>query len=462
MRKDACRSDRRASKPLYAALALGLALICTPNAASAQYASPEIAEALRSAGGDRDVRAFYRARGYQPLWVRGSALGPAADQLLELIHTAPADGLDPGDYRPRALVSAVDRARDGSPKALARAEMLLTRTFVDYVRDVRRPADVGITYVDRELAPSRANEQAILQAAAAAPSLELYLQNIGWMHPIYGQLRKALVASYDAAHAGGGSTQSRQREQMLVVNLERARALPTSNVGRYILVDAASARLWMYENGRVRDSMKVVVGKSSEQTPMMAANLRYALVNPYWNIPPDLARVRAQEVLRQGPSYLKKMGYQVFSDWSDNARVVDPSQVDWQGVAAGRHELPLRQLPGSTNAMGKVKFMMPNELGIYLHDTPERELLRKTDRRFSSGCVRVEDAPRLANWLFGRPLPLKSTKPDQRVDLPQPVPVYITYLTAMPEGQTVVYRADVYNRDGAQLAQLGNGRSGGR
>ena len=112
--------------------------------------------------------------------------------------------------------------------------------------------------------------------------------------------------------------------------------------------------------------------------------------------------------------------------------------------------------------MGKVKFMMPNELGIYLHDTPERELLKKADRRFSSGCVRVEDAQRLARWLFGKPLPAQSTKPDQRVDLPQPVPVYITYLTAMPEGQTVVYRADVYNRDGAQLAGLANGRSGGR
>ncbi len=389
-------------------------------------------------------------------------LGPEADQLLELIYTAPADGLDSEDYRPRALASAIERARSGSPKALAKAEMLLTRTFVDYVRDVRRPTNIGITYVDRELAPSRPNEQAILQAAAAAPSLEQHLQSIGWMHPIYGQLRKALVASYDASYAGRGSGQSGQREQMLRINLERARALPTSNVGRYILVDAASARLWMYENGRVRDSMKVVVGKSSEQTPMMAANLRYALLNPYWNIPPDLARVRAQEVLRQGPSYLKKMGYQVFSDWSDNARVVDPSQVDWQGVAAGRQELPLRQLPGRTNAMGKVKFMMPNELGIYLHDTPEKELLRKTDRRFSSGCVRVEDAPRLAKWLFGRPLLTKSTQPDQRVDLPQPVPVYITYLTAMPEGQTVVYRADVYNRDGAQLAALSNGRSGGR
>lgn len=340
--------------------------------------------------------------------------------------------------------------------------MLLTRTFVEYVRDVRKPRNVGMVYVDRELAPSKANEQAILQAAASAPTLAQHLESIGWMHPVYGQLRKALVASYDNSYRGGGSPLARQREEVLRINLERARVLPTTRTGKYILVDAASARLWMYENGRLRDSMKVVVGKSTEQTPMMAANLRYALVNPYWNLPPDLARIRAQEVVRHGPSYLKKMGYQAFSDWSDNARVVDPSAVDWHGVAAGRHELPLRQLPGKGNAMGRVKFMMPNELGIYLHDTPEKELLKKAERRFSSGCVRVEDAPRLARWLFDKPLPLTSKQPDKRVDLPRPVPVYITYLTAMPEGRTIVYRSDVYNRDRAQLAGLGNRRSGAR
>lgn len=462
MRMDARRSDRRAFKPPFAAILISLALASVHGEATAQYSSPELIAAIRSAGGDRDVRAFYRARGHQPLWVRGTMLGPEAGQLLELVDTAQADGLDSSDYRPRALASAIERARDGSPRALAKAEMLLTRTFVAYVRDVQKPRNVGMVYVDRELAPSKANEQAILQAAASAPTLAQHLESIGWMHPVYGQLRKALVASYDNSYRGGGSPLARQREEVLRINLERARVLPTTRTGKYILVDAASARLWMYENGRLRDSMKVVVGKSTEQTPMMAANLRYALVNPYWNLPPDLARIRAQEVVRHGPSYLKKMGYQAFSDWSDNARVVDPSAVDWHGVAAGRHELPLRQLPGKGNAMGRVKFMMPNELGIYLHDTPEKELLKKAERRFSSGCVRVEDAPRLARWLFDKPLPLTSKQPDKRVDLPRPVPVYITYLTAMPEGRTIVYRSDVYNRDRAQLAGLGNRRSGAR
>ncbi|HEX8535147.1 MAG TPA: L,D-transpeptidase family protein, partial [Allosphingosinicella sp.] len=327
MRKSARRSDRRAFSLPGAAIILALAAAALPGAAPAQYGSSQIQAAIRSAGGDRDIKAFYAARGNRPLWVRGSVLDPAADQLLELIETAAADGLDAGDYRPRALRSAVENARSGSPKALARAELLLSRTFVEYARDMRRPANVGMVYVDKELAPSKPNEQALLQAAASAPSLEQHLENIGWMHPLYGPMRKALVASYDASEMNGASAQSRQREETLRLNMERVRALPASHVGKYILVDAASARLWMYENGRVRDSMKVVVGKPSEQTPMMAANMRYALVNPYWNLPPDLARVRAQAVLKQGPGYLKKMGYQAFSDWTDNAVPVDPKKV---------------------------------------------------------------------------------------------------------------------------------------
>ena len=82
--------------------------------------------------------------------------------------------------------------------------------------------------------------------------------------------------------------------------------------------------------------------------------------------------------------------------------------------------------------MGRIKFMMPNELGIYLHDTPHHDLFARADRRLSSGCVRLEDAPRLARWLFGGRVPRPTGAAEQRVDLPEPVPVYIAYFTALP------------------------------
>lgn len=110
--------------------------------------------------------------------------------------------------------------------------------------------------------------------------------------------------------------------------------------------------------------------------------------------------------------------------------------------ADGRIEARVRQLPGPGNPMGRIKFMFPNDRGIYLHDTPEKGLLREDDRLFSSGCVRLKDAPRLARWLFGRPVAMARDTPEQRVDLPEPVPVYITYQTTAPAGGKLLFRRD--------------------
>jgi murein L,D-transpeptidase YcbB/YkuD len=100
--------------------------------------------------------------------------------------------------------------------------------------------------------------------------------------------------------------------------------------------------------------------------------------------------------------------------------------------------------------MGKMKFMFPNEQGIWLHDTPEREKIEDAARLQSNGCVRLEAASRLLRWLFnGRPPSPKGARPEQKVDLPAPVPVYITYLTAVPSGTSIVYFDDFYGKDRA-------------
>jgi murein L,D-transpeptidase YcbB/YkuD len=104
--------------------------------------------------------------------------------------------------------------------------------------------------------------------------------------------------------------------------------------------------------------------------------------------------------------------------------------------------------------MGRVKFMLPNDLGVYLHDTPLRDLFAGADRRQSSGCIRLEDAQRLGRWLFQGAMPRPSGAAEQRVDLPEPVPVYITYLTALPSRGGIVFRPDTYGRDPALLASL--------
>jgi len=242
---------------------------------------------------------------------------------------------------------------------------------------------------------------------------------------------------------------------LMLINLERLRALPI-NLGRhFILVDAASARLWMFEGDREVDSMKVIVGKPEEPTPMMAGVIRYAIFNPFWNVPPDLVRTVYVPRIRANRAALAALRMDPWSDYTADAHKLDPSAVDWASVQAGSVNVGLRQRPGADNSMGAVKFMLPNELGIYLHDTPNKTLFSKPQRTFSAGCVRVEDYRRLARWLYQRgDAGAKGDAPDQRVDLQRPVPVYISYLTAMPEAGAVTVAKDVYGRDGALLATL--------
>lgn len=249
-------------------------------------------------------------------------------------------------------------------------------------------------------------------------------------------------------------------ELLILANLERARALPPDPGRRYVLVDAAAMRLWLYEDGEAVDTMRVIVGKQSEQTPMLAGMIRYAMVDPYWNIPPDLVRDRvAAGVLAQGHSYLRARNYEILSGWGEDARLVSPDEVDWRAVAAGTKELRVRQLPGPGNMMGEIKFMFPNRFGVYLHDTPDKTLFGEDDRRLSSGCVRLEDARRLARWMFGRMPDRREDGRERRVDLDEPVPVYITYLTAAPSEDGIVFRDDIYDRDPALLARLESRRT---
>ena len=119
----------------------------------------------------------------------------------------------------------------------------------------------------------------------------------------------------------------------------------------------------------------------------------------------------------------------MLDSFGEHANAIDPRAVDWKAVAAGRQTVKVRQLPGPGNSMGEVKFGFPNEHGIFLHDTPKKELFHSAARNLSNGCVRLEDAPRLARWLLGRdPGALDADVPEQHVALPRAMPIYITYL----------------------------------
>lgn len=444
-------NDRRVGRLCRPArLSLWLALtLCAALPATARTVAPAGPPSTVITG--ETIDNFYAARGGRPLWFGPSeSSGAAAQSLFNLIRDARADGLDPENYAPSELERALRAAWSSNPQTVRRADRLLSEMFVAYARDMRRNPAIDMIWVDPQLRPSAVSPRQLLDAAAAAPSLEQYVNDLGWMSPIYAGLRRALV---------GGAITSPGELDLLGLNLERARALP-AGPGKAVIVNAAAAELTMVENGQIVDRMRVVVGKPVHPTPMMAAMIRFTSLNPYWNVPADLAAERiAPNVVKAGAPYMRSKGYQLLSSWDDDATVVDPATVDWAAVAAGKVDVRVRQLPGPENAMGRMKFMFPNAQGIYLHDTPEKQLLGEDSRMFSGGCVRLEDAPRLARWLYGGKEPsTSSASPEQRVDLPKPVPVFLTYLTAVPSGGTVSFLPDVYNRDPAALAALASQR----
>jgi len=424
------------------AIAAGILLAALALGAAPVGAAPAAISPATTAG--MTISDFYAGRKNTPLWLT-PASGDAAQALIGLLKSAQTDGLDPDHYGVAALENAVAKAASGDRKAVGAADVMLSQAFFMYVRDLRQQPDLGIVYVDAQLRPGIQLARATLEQAAQAPSLATYIRVMGWMNPVYGQLRQALT---DHRYA------SDHERELIALNLERARALPAGK-GRFVMVNAAEQRLYMWEDGKPVDSMVVVVGKPKNPTPLMAAYIRFASLNPYWYVPPDLATERiAPKVLKQGLKYIDELGYEVMSDWNKDAPIIDPKTVDWKGVAAGKVEVFIRQKPGPHNSMGRIKFMFPNDEGVYLHDNPERELFSEASRLYSGGCVRLEDAWRLSRWLFGRDLTWEGAGTEEPVILTPAVPVYITYLTAMPNASSIAFFDDVYGRDKARLATL--------
>ena len=457
----------RGATPMMAALAL---IGAAPVAAAQQAGDPAgeagdpaatpVAAAIRAAARG-PVELFYRDRGYWPIWSPHGRPGAAATALIDLLGTLAADGLDPVAYAPERLAAQVAAARGGDPAVVATAEIALSQTLARLVADMRAPhaeTAAAMAYADASLAPAAPDAASVLRRAALAPSLARYVRDVQWMHPLYTGLRRAALDARlvragprvdldraDAAVFGRGAAAVR-RADVLRLDLDRARLLPDAFTP-HIVVDAAAARLSYYDAGAEVGAMRVVVGTPATPTPMLAGMVRYATLNPYWNVPVDLVRRRIAPALVRGAS-LPAMGYEALSDWTDAATPLDPATIDWRAVADGRREVRVRELPGGANSMGAVKFTFPNDEGIYLHDTDNRALFEKADRHFSNGCVRLEDAARLGRWLNGgAPLAAASAAPEQHVALARPVPVYITYLTRRATDDGIVEVPDVYARD---------------
>ena len=388
---------------------------------------------------DPGVDAFYAARYQAPIWLKDESTRLGATAFAAALRESILKDLpDAGVFAAR--VEAAITANDDKTISVA---------WVRYVHALNQPVE-GMNYGDPALAPKTQPAAAILAKAALAPSLADYVRQTAAINPFYAALRQAAVAQ--------GATADPHVQK----TLERLRIVPSA--GRAILVDVANAQLMLLEDGKVVDTMKVIVGKPEHPTPLLVGTIHYVTFNPYWHIPQDVARKSvAKLVLKRGVSYLKAARYETVGDFDKNENPIDPTSVDWKAVEAGTVQVHIRQLSGPNNMMGAMKFGFVNDYGIFLHDTPRKKLFDKTKRNLSLGCVRVERPERLAEWLLGRDPVAPNADVEQHVQIDKGVPIYLTYLTARPDGDKIAYADDVYGWDKqgvVPVAQVAGGVGG--
>lgn len=422
------------------------ALIATGLSLAASSALAETSSAMSSVSVSAPVDGFYAARPGRSLWTTAGSLNDGGRALIAVLQRAGLDGLSTGPDLADRATALSQRAASGDRAAAQSLERLLSASWVRYVQAIQKPIP-GMDYADAWAAPRRQTPAQILSAAASSASLAAHVAKVSAVNPVYAQLRDDAWAEVQQA---GGSVDPRTLR-----SLAAARTAPSQ--GRYILVDAQSANLWMIDNGQIVGSMPVITGDSQNETPMIASTIYHATLNPYWNVPSDLTRTLiAPRVIDQGLTYLTDRNYEVLSSYARDAQPIDPASVDWAAVAAGKVDVKLRRKPGEWNSMGQMKFGFPNDSDIFLHDTPEKDKFALEQRKLSHGCIRLSDARTLARWLLGRDPDVGSASPEQHVALPTPVPIYVTHLDARVDGGRVAlaHRASGRSTNGTQVASL--------
>ena len=454
----------RASAILLAAMASTMAFASPAEAKKKQPEAPVVPVrpapilALPSSANASAVNYYYERRQESPIWFSAAGGTAAIAELLEILRAAPIDGMSNGPQIAAQVEAMVQAAAVGDETAKKTAERALTNAWVDYVQVIQRP-NSNVIWGDPYLTLKPSAPDRTMAQLAAASSIATHLQTVSAVNPYYSAIREVALSEQSA---------SGRASDKALLNLERARILPGS--GKYILVNAAEQRLHMIQGGQDVGSMKVVVGDNDKlglPTPIIASTMHYAIANPYWHVPEHLIRKFAPNIAKDPVGYLKSRHYEVISDFSENPQILSPTSVDWKAVAAGTAKVILRQQPGGTNSMGKMKFPFPNREGIFLHDTPTREYFALANRAKSNGCIRVEDYRGLAHFVFGRDVAALGSDPEQHIAAPRGVPVYVTYLTMVPTPTGLASFEDRYGWDrpgamaGGMPARAGSVLAGG-
>ncbi len=250
----------------------------------------------------------------------------------------------------------------------------------------------------------------------------------------------------------------------LIVNMERLRWVPDEKPERFVVVNIPSARLWAIDNGSVAFTMPVIVGRKKRPTLSFVTKIHGVRFNPTWTVPPTIKEEDILPSLLENPSYLADKGMELFDGYGRDAPTLDPMVVDWASLSKQElNNLNMVQVPGAHNPLGLIRILMPNEHNIYLHDTNNKSLFYKADRAQSSGCVRMQDPERMAQfalknrkgWANGDLKKIIASKKMTDLYTNDHVTVYLLYYTVwLGEAGQIIYGRDIYNNDQRLLESL--------
>ncbi len=249
------------------------------------------------------------------------------------------------------------------------------------------------------------------------------------------------------------------RARQITLNMERWRWMPENLGEHHFMVNLAAFELQEVEKQEMVERMDVVVGAVATQTPEFSDDMEYVEINPTWTVPYSIATKEMLPKLRRSSSAYAG-DFEVFM----NGKLASWGGINWNAYGPGNFPFTFRQKPGPKNALGKVKFMLPNPYNIYLHDTPSKDKFLATTRAFSHGCIRLSRPMDLAYHLVGEVAGWPKSKIDAtfasgkttRVSLPQHIPVHLIYATAFEgDGGSLEFRPDIYGRDRKLDAALG-------
>ena len=460
---------------------------------------------------------FYKERNYQYAWFDNKGIAEQSFNFLNLLNSTVSDLQDSSLYNPTLTqlydTAIADSLHKQSQEKIINTELSFTGQFFAYAAKVYKGSDIDAADLGWFIPRKKLNLSALLDSSikSKATDIEIYAKQ----NPQYKKLQENLVRyneieknsvfdsipyvkkpfkkgdssltislikrrlfvlgdikiadttqKFDSSTiiavkkfqrrmglSIDGSVGNKMIEELnvpikwrirqLLVNMERLRWMPPEKDSNYILVNIPEYRLHVFDSGKTVMDMNVIVGKSANSTVIFTGNLKYIVFSPYWNVPTSIVKKEIVPSIEKNSNYLEK------------------NHMEITGKSNG---LPLvRQIPGSFNSLGLVKFLFPNNYDIYLHDTPNRDLFSQSSRSLSHGCIRISEPKKMAQYLLRYDSTWNSNNIDSSmhlskerwVTLKKTIPVLIVYFTAwVDKSGELNFRKDIYGHDEKMATKL--------